>query len=77
MQSFIQQHAGRIGIAIFGLLIIIFQLFLPDFVPDAIKQTISASPEQHGYNFLLNAILSLWQIGGIGLFLGGIISMFF
>ncbi len=78
MGDFIDKHYKRVLIAIFGLLIIIIQILLPDLIPDAINKTIaSTSLDQKGYIFILNAILSLWQIGGFGLFLGGIFSMFF
>ena len=66
---------GWIWTSILGLLVIIFQILMPDLVPDAILKLLSQDTSQFiGLNPVLQAFLIIWIIGGYVLLITGIVG---
>ena len=65
---------GWLAISLPGLVIIALQLFMPDLVPDIINDLIAANTSHIGVVPLLKATLILYYVGGVVLFLVGVIG---
>ena len=69
-------HIKNFIVPIIGFFWIVFQLSLPDLVPELIDYLLMLDNSHYfGLAFLLKATLFVYEIGGMVLFVGGIIAM--